>query len=65
MFAKAVADPDLQIRGGGAVIETLRKGAPELKKIFSRPFRPQFGLKISGGEGGGGRPLRPLPWICH
>ena len=36
----AVADPDPEIRGGGAV----------LKKNFFRPFGPQFGLKIRGGR---------------
>ena len=28
-----------------------------LKKIFGRPFGPQFGLKISGEKGGGGSSL--------
>ena len=36
-----MSDPDLEVRGGGAVSE---------KKIF-QPFRPQFGLKIRRGEG--------------
>ena len=38
--------PDPDIRGLGG-------GGGSLKKFF-RPFRPQFGLKISGGGGGGG-----------
>ena len=48
----AVADPDLQIGGGGG-------GAPS-KHIFFRSFGPPFGLKIKGS----GAP-RPLPWIPH
>ena len=31
------------------------------KKVFLRPFGPQFGLKIKGGGGSG--PPGPLPWI--
>ena len=38
--------PDPDIRGLGG-------GGDSLKKIF-RPFRPQFGLKISRGGGGAG-----------
>ena len=30
------------------------------KKVFLRPFGPQFGLKIKGGGSG---PPGPLPWI--
>ena len=37
-------DPDISGLGGG--------GGGQSEKIF-RPFRPQFGLKISGGGGGG------------
>ena len=38
------------IGGGGAVIQTLRKGEGGLsQRIFFRPFGPQFGLKIGGG----------------
>jgi len=37
-----VADPDLQIRGGGG-------GEASLKKMFLQPFGPHFGLKIRGG----------------
>ena len=51
---EAVPDPDLEIRGG-AVIQTLRKGAQSPKKNFL------FGLKMRGG----GRPPWLLPWICH
>ena len=38
-----MADPDLQIWGGGGVGEG---GA--VPQIFFRPFAPQFGLKIRG-----------------
>ena len=65
----SLADPDFQIRGGGggeggggsfgAVIQNLRKeGGGSLKKIFFRPLRPQFCLKIRGGGGG---PSGPSP----
>ena len=37
-------------------------GSGVSKKIFFRPFGPQFGLKITGK--GGGVP-GPLPWIRH
>ena len=60
--------PDLQIRGCG-------HPDPEVKglggrggcggrspKNFFRPFGPQSGLKISGGEAD---PPKPLPWIPH
>ena len=52
----AVADSDLQIRGG-AVIQSLRK------RGGGSFFRPQFGLKIR--RGGGGEVPGPLPWIRH
>ena len=51
-------DPDLEIRGGGGVIQTLRKGGSP--KLFFRSFGPQFGLKIRGRG-----PPGPLPWIHH
>ena len=55
-----VTDPDPQTRG--AVIKTLRLGeGPGLKKIFFRPLRSQFGLKIRGAP----RPPGPLLWIRH
>ena len=55
-----VADPDPQTRG--AIIKTLRLGeGPGLKKIFFRPFRSQFGLKIRGAP----RPPGPLLWIRY
>ena len=44
-----VANPDLQIRGGGAVIQTLREGGAQ--KHYFRPFGPQFGPKIRGDPG--------------
>ena len=53
-----VADPDLQIRGGGGGEKPnpeIRGGARS-KKHFFRPFRPQFGLKIRGARASG-----PLP----
>ena len=48
-----MADPGLQIRGRGAVIQTLRKeagggGGGRPNKIFFQPFGPQFGLKTRG-----------------
>ena len=66
-----LADPGLQIRGGGGRVGDGHLdpeiGGPGLKKKKSRPFGPQFGLKIRG-EGGGGRaggPPGPLSWIRH
>ena len=56
-------DPNLQIRGEGAVIQNLRLGWGSLKNIFSWPFGPQFGPNMRGG--GGGWPPRLLPWIHH
>ena len=54
-----VADPDLQIGGGGgAVIQTLRQeGSPVSQKNFFRLCGPHFGQKIM--EGGG--PPGPSP----
>ena len=46
-------DPDLEIRGGG------RGGGGGLQRKNVRPFGPKFGLKISGGTGGGAAPLDP------
>ena len=55
-----VTDPDPQTRG--AIIKTLRLGeGPGLKKIFFRPFRSQFDLKIRGAP----RPPEPLLWIRY
>ena len=55
-------DPDLENRGGGGggpsrPLEKARSPPPN----FFRPFGPQFGLKIRGVGGGGGRahPLDP------
>ena len=48
----AVADPDLQIRGWGAV-----------SKKNVRPFEPHFGLKIRWGAAP--PPPRKLHWIRH
>ena len=44
----SVADPDLQIRGGGG---------PVSKTIFFRPLGPQFGLKKRGSLGPRAPPL--------
>ena len=41
-----VADPDLQIRGGGTHPDPEIRGEPGLQKIFFRPFRPHFDKKI-------------------
>ena len=47
----SVADPDLQIRGvPGNPDPDIRRGGRSPKKI-SRPFGPQFGLKIREGPG--------------
>ena len=48
-------DPGLEIRGeGGRSSRALHKGggAAGLQKKIFRPFGPQFGLKIRGGEAG-------------
>ena len=45
-------DPNLQIRGEGAVIQNLRLGWGSLKNIFSWPFGPQFGPNMRGGGAG-------------
>ena len=51
--------PDLEIRGRGTVIQTLRLGGGlGLQKFLFRLFGPKFGLKIRGRPG-------PLPWIHH
>ena len=52
----AVADPDLQIRGGrgGHPDPEIRGGG--LKNFLFRPFGSQFGPKITGRPG-------LLPWI--
>ena len=41
-------DPDLEIKAGGAVNQTLRKGEGGLQKNFVRPFGPQFGPPLQG-----------------
>ena len=45
-------DPDLEMGGGGggAVIQTLRKGEAGSKTILFRPLGPQFGLKLKEGR---------------
>ena len=54
----AVADPDIQIGGGGGgVIQTIRQGGyPVFKEIFS-PLWVSVWYKNNGGTGG----PRPLP----
>jgi len=48
--------------GGGDQPNPEKRGKPGLQKKFLWPFRPQFGIKVGGGEGGGeGGPPRPLP----
>ena len=58
---KAVADPDLQIRGGPGHLDPEIRGGPGLPPNFSRPFGSHFGQKLSGGAG----PPGPIPWIHH
>ena len=45
-----VADPDLRIRGGGALIQTQRWGEGRPQENSFRPLGPHFGLKIKGGR---------------
>ena len=47
-------NPDLEIRGTGAVIQTLRLGGARSPKNFFGPLGDTFGLKIRGR--GPGRP---------
>ena len=54
----AVADPDLQIRGGGGHPDPEIRGGG-LKKNFFDPSGLRFGPKITGRPG----PPRPFPWI--
>ena len=62
-----VADPDLQIIGGGGggrgSSRPLGKGEGGLKKYFFRSFGPQFGLKIRGSRVLRAPPLDP-PLLC-
>ena len=51
-----MADPDLQIKGGGGHPVPEIRGGSGLKKMFFRPFGPQLGPKIR--ESG---PLGPSP----
>ena len=56
-----VPNPDVEIRGTGTVIQTLRVGgARSPKKKFFGPLGDKFGLKIRGAGAG---PPGPLPWI--
>ena len=55
-----MADPDLQIKGGGSHPDPeMGGGGPSLKKNFFQSFRPQFGLKIREGGPGRAVPLDP------
>ena len=47
-----VADPDLQIKGGGGGLPNpeIRGEGANLQKKFFRPFVPQFRLKIRGHQ---------------
>ena len=64
----SVADPDLEIGGGGVGVEEWGSGGghpdpeisgrPGLKKKIFRLFGPNFGPKIRGAQG----PRTP-PWI--
>ena len=46
-----VPNPDVEIRGTGTVIQTLRVGgARSPKKKFFGPLGDKFGLKIRGGR---------------
>ena len=51
-------DPDLEIRGGGGVIQTLRQGGRSPPKMFW-PFGPHFGLRIEGGPAPRVPPMDP------
>ena len=44
MYTYTVPDPHLEMRGGGAVIQTLRKGGGPVSKNIFRPFAPQSPL---------------------
>ena len=59
----AVADPDLQVRGGDGHSVPEKKGMEPFEK---KNFRPQFGLKLRRG-GGGARapPLDPPLRECY
>ena len=57
----ASADPDLQIRGGSGHPDPEIRGMGRSKKIFFRPFGPQFGPKIRGGRAPRAPPL-DLHW---
>ena len=52
-----MADPDLQISGGGGEGGAGDEGRSQ--KLFFRPFGPQFGVTIMGVPPG------PLPWMRH
>ena len=68
MFAtSALANPDLQIRGGGGhpVPEIRGGGVTGLKKNFFPPFGPQFGLNIRVGGPALNPPLLECPKSFH
>ena len=53
-----MADPDLQIRGGGGHLDPEIRGGPT-SKIFFRPFGPHFDLKVRGAWAPRALPLDP------
>ena len=53
----SVADPDLQLRGGGHPEPEIRGGA--VSKIIFWPFGPHFRRKITGGQTTWAPPLDP------
>ena len=55
-----MADPELQIRGGGGGGSRSLDGGAVSKQIFFSPSMPQFGLKIRGGPGPPGPPSPTL-----
>ena len=58
-----MADPDLQIRGGGGHPDPeIREGGQFSKNVFW-PFGPQFSPKIGGGAGPLDTPLRSMSLV--
>ena len=59
-----MADPDLQIKGGGGHPDPEIRGGG-LKTIFFQPFRPQFGPKIRGERAPQAPSLDPPLWCSY
>ena len=59
-----MADPDLQIRGGGGHPDPAIRGGWS-QKVFFRPFGPQFGLKIRvpSPESATDKNVKGLPFV--